>query len=145
MDDCQVCGRPAIGNGRVEGSIIPLCNNCKSYATNFSLFDEYKPLRQENQRKELIVCSDYAKKIRQAREKEGLNRKEFAAKLQIKENELVSFEETRIKPTITQAKKLEYTLGIKLLVPEEQGSLEPASKKNFGPPILGDFIKKKGN
>ncbi|NUN11822.1 TIGR00270 family protein [Candidatus Micrarchaeota archaeon] len=140
MNECQICGRQASGSGTVEGARVPLCYNCSRYAPNFSVYKEYRPVeKKEIIKPDVVVKRNYSKLIREVREKQGLDRKHFAAKLQIQETELTAFEEGRIKPTIEEAKTLGYALGINLL--EEEVDEEPVKTTKIGSATLGDFIK----
>ena len=49
--ECQVCGRPAAGEGTVEGARVPLCETCSAYSSNFSFSREYEDFMLEKERK----------------------------------------------------------------------------------------------
>ena len=129
--DCQVCGKPAAGEGTVEGANVPLCEDCSSYASNFSFYREFLDSVRDKQFSkrppqlspkpsggkgfgEFELVEDYGKKIMQAREKQGLNRKTLARKIMIQEKELEGFEQQKYKPNERIVKKLEFALGISL-------------------------------
>ena len=143
--DCQVCGRPAAGEGTVEGAKVPLCETCSAYSSNFSLYQEYRDFIAEKERKlskphgysqpsapaqqkqapaakpkgEGELLEDYGKKIMQARERQKLSRKELARKILIQEKELEGFEQQKYKPSQVAIKKLEFALGISLTEQQE--------------------------
>ena len=91
-----------------------------------------------------IIVSDYAKRIRQAREKLGLTQKDFAMKISEKESVLHKLETGAIEPSIETAKKLEKTLKIKLVEQrEEENEVVQAGKKEAEGFTIGDMLKKK--
>ncbi len=122
--DCQVCGKPAAGEGIVEGARVPLCENCSAYSSGFSVYKTYQiPKAMQSQQAfkpkakpgERELVEGYGRKIMQAREKLMLSRKELAKKILIQEKELEGFEQQKYKPGETIVKKLEFALGISLL------------------------------
>lgn len=151
MTDCGVCGnRQAIGNAVVEGARVAVCQRCANYGRKLELFEEYLPPRREyaprQSKRELVLSDDYAIIIQKARRGKGLSRDEFAKKVAMHESEIKSFEEGRVKPSPEKAKKLEYELGVTLLVPEAEDNSPRASVIKSGEaeePTLADFIKKK--
>jgi len=140
--ECQTCGRNAAGEGVVEGARVPLCERCSGYADDFSYYAPPTVKKKPNALPAKAICvsreivDDYGKVIARARDSRGMTRKELAAKLFIHESELASFEESRIKPSETLAKKIEFALGIKLFEEIEIGArkdgAEPAAKKPDG-------------
>lgn len=129
--DCQVCGKPAAGEGFVEGAKVPLCETCSEYSSDFSVYKSYsppkkiirafpsysqpKPAQPAAKAGEMQLVEDYGKKIMQGRAKKGLSRKDLAHKLLIQEKELEGFEQQKYKPGEATIKKLEFALGISLL------------------------------
>ena len=132
--ECQVCGKPAAGEGTVEGTRVPLCDRDSAYSGNFSFFKDFVETMQAKAEKARPsyslplqhapakpksedsgeLAEDYAKRIMQARSKLGLSRKELAQKIFIQEKELEGFEQSKYKPSGTIVKKLEFALGVKL-------------------------------
>ena len=135
--ECQVCGKPAAGEGTVEGARVPLCEVCSNYAGNFSFYRGFVEEMQKakaakmkpsyaspapakpqvskpkaNEKGELL--EDYGKRIMQARDRQGFSRKDLARKLLIQEKQLEGFEQQKFKPDQSTIKKLEFALGIKL-------------------------------
>src|SRR3989344_6797903 len=108
MVECQVCGKPAAGEGFVEGTKVPLCESCSAYASNFAFYKEYqyflnerkfskpsysqKPLPQKPVSKDGELAEDFGKRIMKARERQSLSRKDLARKILIQEKELEGFE-----------------------------------------------------
>jgi putative transcription factor len=136
MDECHVCGKPAAGEGIVEGVRVSLCEICSSYASSFAFHPEYQDFVQKKKfektpsyasqsqkifhlsspkpKVEGELAENYGKRIMQARDKKGLSRKELAQKIFIQEKELEGFEQQKFKPNETTVKKLEFALGITL-------------------------------
>jgi putative transcription factor len=76
------------------------------------------PLSPES---ELEVRRDYAKVLREAREKMGLTQEELGKKINEKASVISHLEGGKLKPDIALARKLEHFFKIKLLVtPEEE-------------------------
>lgn len=158
MESCQICGKPAVGEGFVEGARVPLCPNCVRFGNRFDVYDEYKPkppaprprLKEDEHFVEHAGAS-----IKAAREAKGWDRAQLGKRLFISETDIRAFEEDRRKPTPAQVEKLEHELGIKLLekdAPQEdkKDANRPAQAKASGPRktqefTLGDIvtIKKK--
>jgi putative transcription factor len=154
---CEICGNALRNKGiivRYEGSVITVCESCyskiKKNTTTMQL--SQKSDRSNTQRGrikvrnttignvEFEVVEDYAKRIREAREKLGLSHKQLADKLKVSENVIKRFENNKLKPTITQARELEKILGIKLIVPVEgKEELEKEKKEEFEL-TLGDIV-----
>ncbi len=148
MEDCQVCGREAVGEGYVEGAKVPLCGRCMDHATRFDVYDAYKPpapvrAAPKTQTVERYV-EDWNTKIKSARQAKGFERGELGNKLAISENDIKAFEDGRRKPTPAQREKMERLLGVSLVVSEVQDETEKLQAR----PIpkgqgftLGDVVK----
>ncbi|MET1101990.1 MAG: multiprotein bridging factor aMBF1 [Pyrodictiaceae archaeon] len=63
------------------------------------------------------VVSDYAERVRKARERLGWSQKMLAERVRESENVIRRIELGKLKPTIDLARRLERVLGIKLLEP----------------------------
>lgn len=135
IPECHVCGKQAEGTGVVEGARVDLCKNCVNYARDFSYYKspaQVRALQQSQQapaftRKTHVqfeLATDYAKRLREAREKKGWTREELGKQTLISLQEIKSFEEARVKPNVEQARKLEFALGVKLLETQEAENVE---------------------
>jgi putative transcription factor len=140
LSECHICGSEAVGSGVVEGSRVELCNRCARFAGKFEFFHVYEEdkkgapalqSRPRPPRKEFVLVDDYARKIAKARESKGWTRKQLANRLLIREIELDSFEDNKIKPTEDVAKKLEFALGIALLVAPQEEALDEEDRKKI--------------
>ncbi|MDP2717911.1 MAG: multiprotein-bridging factor 1 family protein [Candidatus Micrarchaeota archaeon] len=148
MEDCQICGREAVGEGFVEGAKVPLCGRCMDHATRFDVYDAYKPPKpvKQAQRPETVehYVEDWNGKLKSAREAKDFQRGELGNKVFISETDIKAFEDGRRKPTPAQLEKLERLLGVSLVVSEIEGEAE----KQQARPVqkgqaftLGDIVK----
>ena len=145
MEECGVCGGEAVGQGMVEGARLFLCDICMGYASKVFVKQEaIRPrLQVFEKKKELVLVDGFGLRIQKAREARGWSRKVFAEKTFIRENELTAFEEEKLKPVEAIARKMEFTLGIKIL--EEESGLESIAREartsKGGEFSLGDLVK----
>lgn len=142
MASCEMCGKEG-GNipTIVEGITLNLCKNCSKHGKVLSK-PRKKEQRIESRREEMIenLAEGYGKKIREAREKNGLTQKEMALQINEKESILQKIENEQFKPTIGKAKKLEKVLKIKLLDSEVE-TPKYEKTKTTGALTIGDLIK----
>jgi len=140
---CEMCGRPVRRREAkivfVEGARLTLCGSCYSKVSRGALASEIKeatakPTKPQTVSKpaetsktppppkrisleEYEVVSDYAERIRKAREKLGWTQKVLAEAVKESENVIKRVEAGRLTPSVDLALKLEKVLGIKLLEP----------------------------
>jgi len=151
---CEMCGseKAELYKTKVEGVVLNLCKDCSSFGEVVAPVSKNeakakraeKPAAEELEpEKEVIylIDSDYASKIRSARERKGLKQEELAKRLALKESLLHSFESGRHEPSISIAKKLESFLGISL-VRQEEVEIKQGKKQGQREELtLGDVIK----
>jgi len=153
---CEVCGRQIQGKpyrAIIEEAKMLVCSECvrhgstsweagrkptliKSKIASKSM----KPTRMEE---ELELVEDYAKRIRQAREKLGLSYEDLGKRISERVSVLHKIEAVKMIPNQTLSRKLEHELKIKLLAsPTETLIIHSASQP---PPQLtfGDVVKVK--
>ncbi|MHA1932760.1 MAG: helix-turn-helix domain-containing protein, partial [Promethearchaeota archaeon] len=99
---------------------------------------------------ELEIVSDYAKRVRNARNKLGLNQDQFAQKLNEKPSLVRRIETGKAEPTVELAKKIQKIYKIQLLAKSDEMDFNLQENKFMKKPSsssLGDiaFIKKKKN
>ena len=149
ISECTLCGKNVnkLFLAEVEGSKIEICESCGKFG---NLIEEVKPKEQkaeglflkkapeleENQEE---MKSDYGKLIIQARKKMGLERKDFAMKINEKESIIKRIESQEMVPDEKLQKKIEGFLEIKLSEAYEKARLNnQPNKENL---TLGDIAK----
>lgn len=152
MSHCELCGKEtALFKVAIEGTDMFVCSNCAKFGqikerpkipapAAQKIFPQAKSLEPALEVTEVIV-KDYAKKIRQAREKLGLNQEDFAKKINEKESLLQKMETGTFEPSLALARKLEKLLGLKLIEKFEEKKLSFAKESSEGM-TLGDFINR---
>lgn len=156
---CEMCGRELDAREAkkaiVEGSLLILCQSCYQRLSKQSIVKEPQPRRElkTTQRTQLEkpprtrieeyeVVEDYAARVRTARERLGWSQEVLAMKIGESVNIIKRIESGKLRPSIPLARKLEKTLGVKLLEPvvdeTEKTSITPG-KLDYA--TLGDFIK----
>jgi putative transcription factor len=155
---CELCGRPIYGKAYkvvVEGVELTVCASCylkllkdkglAKKATNKAQSKRELPrpeknavrLRTRRKVENYDIVEDYAKRIREARERLGFTRAELARRVQEREVTLGKIETGRLMPTIDLAKRLEKVLKIKLLEPVVDVEEEPeATGRKPGKSVL---------
>jgi putative transcription factor len=167
-DVCPICGGVIWGGGEkvlLEGAKIRVCQSCaqhgkkivtrsKQSRRKYSSRTRTKKSTQKStpkytrtQTEDLVIVSDYADKIRNARNARNLTQEKFAKQIQEKESLMRRIEAGKTKPTIKLAKKLQKALNIKLLEQPDEVIVDTKKfmKRTSGGSSLGDiaFIKKK--
>ena len=168
--ECQICGSIIWGKGQrviLEGAKITVCHNCAQHGTKIQKPSSYtygkKPIQKKpysatkrqnykpNTIEELEIVSDYARKVRNARSKLGLNQDQFSQKLNEKPSLIRRIETGKAKPTVKLAKKILQIYKIQLLVKSDEimdiSVQENKFMKKSSGSSLGDIaiIKKKRN
>jgi putative transcription factor len=133
----------------IEGTLLNVCRNCSKFGKIIAPVKE--PIIEKRTKKieitetepeeEIIelVVNDFPEKIRKAREKLGLNQKDFAKKIKEKESIVHKLETGEFKPSIDAAKKLEKILHINLI--EEYKEEGKTTKTKTEELTIGDLIK----
>ena len=121
-----MCGKKGeLTEAVVEGVVMHVCNTCSKFGHVVPLqpnvvkedqrrVQEKKVFKKTDDLTEGIV-DDFAKIVKQGREKKGLKQEELAKEIAEKESLMHSVESGHIKPSFKTAKKLEVFLGIKLI------------------------------
>jgi len=116
--NCEICGKETKDLVKIviEGTILKVCMACAKYGKIIDKKEEVeeKVVKEIEDFYEDIV-EDYAKRIKEAREKTGLSIKEFCKKYNLKENIMRKIERGELVPDIELARKLEKILKIKLI------------------------------
>ncbi|AFL67236.1 transcriptional regulator, XRE family [Desulfurococcus amylolyticus DSM 16532] len=155
---CEICGKEVEKNQCrkivIEGSILNVCPQCYNRLITQGKARPYVEERKERQpapkqvakpvkprvREEYEVVEDYARRVREARERLGWTQQVLAQKVRESENIIKRIESGRLKPGIDLARRLEKVLGIKLLEPvvEENVSSNHESSEDL---TIGDLIR----
>jgi putative transcription factor len=145
MAACELCGKDTqLFRALVEGSELNICSGCGKFGKMLQkpVLRVAKAAVQKAPEPSEVVVSDYAQKIRSARERSGMTQKEFALKLNEKESVLHKLENGLYVPPISLARKLEKLLKVKLVEVEQEEKAE-TGKKASGPLTIGDIINLK--
>lgn len=162
---CEMCGSPIRGRAykvTLEGSQLTVCYKCytklqTSPGTVVPITSRNTPYRKtvEKTRKpvsrrphhvEYEVVDDYARLIKEARERLGWTTMALAQRVMEKESVLKRIEAGRLRPSIELAKRLEKALGIKLLEPVGDADIDLDLPREDFSVTLGDaaHIKVRG-
>lgn len=143
---CEMCGRPTTNPVKVlvEGTVMTLCPSCASKVKGKIVREEEhvtkKPIKKRNV--DVIdrydIVEDYASRIREARERLGMTRKELAVAVKEREVTIAKIERGELKPSLDLARRLEKVLGIRLVVSEEEEYLS-SPKLRRGELTLGEI------
>ena len=166
---CEVCGRKIHADptrALIESAILTVCFECSKHGKKIT--DEeydriYNPskklppsfsLKSKKKRKIITkieisqeLISNYASKIRQAREKLGLTHEELGKKINEKASVLSKLETGKMTPNNRLVSKIEHALKLKLLVPISKDKTPSIFSKSSGRELtMGDLIQfdKKG-
>ena len=148
---CDMCNAPGkLYKTIVESAELSLCYECSKFGKVVGIIQQKTnsmPAKAGNDEPQAeiveLIVDDYAEKIRKKRESLGLNQKEFAKKLNVKESLIQNIESGHFEPPIGMAKKIGGVLKIKL-VEEHEERHEKQVKSRIGSFTIGDFIKVKG-
>ena len=148
MPSCEMCGKEDnLILVELEGSRLNVCSSCGKHGRRIGApvikrkvkFTKPKKVVKEEVEEELIT--DFAVKLRKAREKRGLKQEDFAKLLNEKESLLQKWEAGSLTPKIKVAKKLERMLRINFVKKIEDAKLPLNSTSKSGEMTLGDFVK----
>jgi putative transcription factor len=147
MANCDMCGKEEqLFRTSIEGSFIEVCRACTSFGKVVSSQHHAQtqikptPLPQELEEPAETLVADFGQRIKQAREKLGLEQKDFAQKVSEKMSMIHKMETGAFKPSISLAHKLEKMLHIQLI---ETAAIESAQtpKAHSDQVTIGDLIK----
>ena len=137
---CEMCGETIRGIPklvRVEGAELQVCSRCEKYGTEVQQprrTDVKRPVARQpagtsapvaslpvRRKRDLFdymegeIAEDYAERVRRARMEKGLSQKDLAMQMKEKEILIKKIEKRELIPEEDVRKKLERTLGIKLV------------------------------
>ena len=153
---CEMCGMPIEGKPYkviVEGTEMIVCERCyrsiKAKATPIEPKSvKEKPKKSVKKQKEAPkkkvveyeVVEDYARRVREARERLGMSREELGTKVGAGENVIKRIELGRLEPDLELARKLEKVLGIKLVRKVEYEETVTTKAPKDEELTLGDIV-----
>ena len=154
---CEICGTESasLETRKVSGSVLRLCSSCGEMGSQTSFRESIghrayvaQALEKRKQRAryediepdEYVLVSNYGSMVRRAREKKGLDHASLASKISEKKSILTSVEAGNMKPNEKLIKKLENSLGIKLVEKVEVESA-PSSNQSSKALTMGDLLK----
>ncbi|MBR9681356.1 MAG: TIGR00270 family protein [Candidatus Altiarchaeota archaeon] len=143
---CEICGeRKANSNSKIDGTNFRVCENCNRFG---KVIHKPAPLKKSGSsfievKTELEILPDFPKRIRSAREASGLNRKEFAQRLNEKVGVIEQIESGKRLPNVQVAKKIERHFNIQLIgsVVETETQTSSLPKMTLGDQVV---MKTKG-
>jgi len=160
--DCEVCGKQIHGKGRniiIDGAKLTVCPECTQFATSAPQAYRQQTIgakktpgtprirqRRAIRRGEITIYEDlelvenYSSLVKRARERTGLTHTDLSRKIGEKVSLLQKLETGKMVPDQALAKKLEYTLKVKLLQPASRISVEEEYIKRPSEPTLGDLV-----
>lgn len=150
MPICDLCGREGeLLRAEVEGSELSVCSGCSRYGRVLGKVRKEAPkpvlpkkVVAEEEIEERVV-SDFAWRLRRAREKRRMKQEEFSKLLNEKESLVQKWEGGGLKPQISVAKKLGQILKENFVektgVKEEEKLNQQGGKG--GEATLGDLVK----
>ena len=160
---CEVCGRKIRTDptrALIEGAILTVCFECSKHGKKIT--DEefnqksvplkkvpvsysIKPIKKRKIEAKIEITqelvSDYASKIRQAREKLNLSHEDLGKKINVKTSVISKLETGKISPNNKLVSKLEYGLKLKLLIPISKDDTPSVFSKSSNHALtMGDLI-----
>ncbi len=150
MAICEMCGKESsLFRVLVEGSTLNVCEKCSRHGKVLGTAEinlERKHISKVIMEPQIAyeIVSDYAERIKKAREQLKMKQEDLALKISEKVVEIHKLESNKIKPSFRLARKLEKFLNIGLI---EQIFEDKTSKLNFkdGNLTIGDILNLKKN
>lgn len=133
----------------IEGTELNVCKKCAQHGKIIKRVRFQTPKQKKKQEKKakikekeviFTIVDDYAKQIKNKREKLNLKQEELAKKLAEKESLIHKIESGHFEPSIDLARKLEKFLHIRIIEQREVENVD-IKKKKSGSFTIGDLIK----
>lgn len=146
MAICEICGRISeVFDAIVEGAMVKVCDRCSKHGNVVSVQKKFVSAKIEKDPFEYVdvIVDNYAKLVKEGREKKGLNHEELAKSIAEKESTIAQVESGNMKPNFKLAKKLAVFLNIELIehVESSKEGYKSIDFKNSSLTI-GDLLKK---
>lgn len=157
---CELCGASVTGPGkkvRIEGAELQVCAACARYGTEVQQ-PRQAPRRYSSnspppvasapvrRRRDLFdqlvgeLVDDYGERIRAARVEKGLSTRDLAMAIKEKELLLKKIEKGELVPEDEVRKKIEKSLGIRLLDAPEDAIVQQRREQQRISTTLGDVL-----
>ena len=146
---CELCGKDTeLFTAVVEGTQLKVCTTCGKFGKVLRRAEVPTARKPAAVKREPVmveqVVSDYAQRIRSAREKQGLTQQDFAKKVMLKESLLHKMETGSYEPPIDLAQKLEKLLHVTLVeIRQESAIVAQEKEKRPAGLTIGDILKLK--
>lgn len=156
---CEMCGgeEPRLRTVLVEGSRLLLCSRCARFGVEVQrpavprapppppgTARARRPAPRSYPRdvpeSEVDLAEDYPERIRRAREAKGWKREDLGKRIAERLSVIEKLEKGRMRPDDTLVRKLERTLGIRLLDRVEEAP--SPGRRDARPLTLGDLIRR---
>jgi putative transcription factor len=150
---CEVCGEVIRGQPHrriIEGGKMTVCGRCASFGSADWTPSKPRPFRERRKPSRprsdveaaeiMELVDDYGTLIREARRKRRWTIEDFAKEIQEKESVIKKLEKEELNPDRKLIRKLENTLGIKLLETAEP-TAAPVSKRATTGRTLADIYR----
>lgn len=151
MGTCELCGKQSekLFDIRVAGTDMKACSACKGMGKSLEPSpNKYHTFRHNVKGQNIEeVVSNYVSIINSALSKKGLNIHQLARAVNIKESTLNKYMTSKLKPDVSDARRLEKFLEVELLEEFEGGSssvedvMIDEGESSSGS-TLGDLIEK---
>ncbi len=160
---CEVCGHQIRGKpykATIEGAKMIVCQKCAKLGSiswemqtprrGKKLVKPKSPLTLTPKKKqspklveEVELVNDFSSRVRQGREKMGINHEDLGRKIGEKVSVLRKIESGKMTPDHKLAAKLEHALRVKLLVPLSEPKTPSARLSTPREATLGDLVRVK--
>lgn len=137
--NCEICGRNIVGKPKlvkVGGAFLYVCDECAKKLKKVPQSEGLEPIKKvvkENKKTErktslkqveselkLKPIKDFAKVVKEARERQGLSILQLSMSVGLKESTLKKIEAKKLIPPIESIRKLEKALKVVLLEEEKE-------------------------
>nr|WP_294998314.1 multiprotein bridging factor aMBF1 [uncultured Methanobrevibacter sp.] len=158
--ECEICGKPVPENNpiraKIEGSVMIVCKECSKLGKVQKTPPKPKFVKQNknkrpkttrnkvysrNEEPSEELVEDFSIKVRKAREGKGWSREDLGKKINERVSVINRIETGKMTPDIKLTKKLENTLGIKLLEKVDNIDLNQFISNSSGERTLGNIMK----
>ena len=143
MSSCDLCGAAAVGQAKVEGTVLSVCKNCARFGQSLHprpLPHHHQPIKMEMPAR--LLVENAALLVRHAREARNLSHVQLAMAIKEKESVIQHIESGSMRPSEALARKLEQFLKIQLYKnADKEDPLIPKTAPSAGLTI-GDLLKK---